>query len=248
MKKTILLFFFTILTYSGYSQEDQTRIYISNDLAIVRLAPHVWMHVSYHNSPQFGRFPSNGMILVNGDKAWLFDTPMTDSLTGALVSWLTYTMRLKIQGFTPNHWHNDCMGGLAYLQNMHIPSLANQLTIDIARNKHLPIPDKGFIDSVNVKLGDTDIFFYYPGPAHSTDNIAVWIPSEKVLFAGCMVKSMNAANLGNTADGDLSSYPSTLTHLLERFPDAQFVIPGHGASGGLELIRHTLDLANKAKP
>ena len=248
MKKIILLFFFISLVCSGYSQEDHTKIYISNDLAIVRLTPHVWMHVSWHNSPQFGRYPSNGMILVNDDEAWLFDTPMTDSLTGALVSWLTYTMRLKIKGFTPNHWHSDCMGGLAYLQNMRIPSLANQLTINIAHDKHLPVPDKGFNDSARLQLGDIDVFCFYPGPAHSTDNIAVWIPSEKVLFAGCMVKSMNAANLGNTTDGDLSSYPATLTRLLTRFPDAQFVVPGHGTSGGLELIRHTIVLANKAKP
>ena len=248
MKKIILLFVFIFLACSGYSQEDQIKIYISNDLAIVRLTPHVWMHISWYDSPQFGRFSSNGMILVNGNEAWLFDTPVTDSLTGALISWLTYTMRLNIRGFTPNHWHNDCMGGLAYIKNVRIPSLANQLTINIARAKNLPVPDKGFNDSIHVQLGNINIFCYYPGPAHSTDNIAVWIPSEKVLFAGCMVKSMDAKNLGNTADGDLISYPSTLNQLLARFPDAQFVIPGHGASGGLELVRHTLDLANKTKP
>ena len=38
---------------------------------------------------------------------------------------------------------------------------------------------------------------YYFGGGHSEDNIAVWIPSAKLLFAGCMVKEMAAQNAGN---------------------------------------------------
>ena len=86
---------------------------------------------------------------------------------------------------------------------------------------------------------------FYFGPAHSSDNIVVWIPSEKILFAGCMVKSIDATNLGNTADGDLNAYPHTIDRLLSRFPDAKIVIPGHGKFGGLELILHTKELTSR---
>ena len=80
------------------------------------------------------------------------------------------------------------------------------------------------------------------GAAHSMDNIVVWIPSEQILFTACMVKNMRSKNLGNTADGDLISYPMTLTKVMKKFPSAKIVIPGHGEYGGLELIEHTLEL------
>jgi metallo-beta-lactamase class B len=71
-----------------------------------------------------------------------------------------------------------------------------------------------------------------------------WIPSKKVLFAGCMVKSLNARNIGNIEDADLNAYPITLRKVKETFPDAKIVVPGHGRLGGLDLIDHTIRLCN----
>ena len=193
--------------------------------------------------PSYGRVASNGLLFVNGKEAFLFDTPMTDSLTMDLVSFLRDKMKLKITGFIPNHWHADCMGGLGYLQGQKIESYANEMTIDIARSKNLPVPEHGFKDSLELHLGNKLIECYYLGAAHSMDNIVVWIPSEKILFPGCMVKSFNSKDLGNTADGDLSAYAGTIDVLIRKFPTAKIVIPGHGPSGGLELLTHTRELA-----
>ena len=119
------------------------------------------------------------------------------------------------------------------------------MTIDLAKAKKLPVPDHGFKDSLQLKLGDKLICCYYLGAAHSMDNIVVWIPSEKILFPGCMVKSMEARDLGNTADGDLTAYHETIEKLTIKFPEAKIVVPGHGPFGGLELIRHTKELTSK---
>lgn len=77
------------------------------------------------------------------------------------------------------------------------------------------------------------------------DNIVVWVPSEKVLFAGCLVKELNANGLGNTVDGDLTAYPFTIEKIIGKFPDVKIVIPGHGAIGGIKLIKHAKELLNK---
>jgi metallo-beta-lactamase class B len=185
------------------------------------------------------------MVFVNKGEAFLFDTPMTEALTKDLVTWLTDSMKLRITGFLPNHWHVDCMGGLGYLQSVGIHSYAHQMTIDIAKSHNLPVPENGFTDSLQLKLGDEIIYCYYFGAAHSKDNVVVWIPSERVLFPGCMVKSLGAVNLGNTTDGDLITYSGTIEKILQKFPDARVVIPGHGEYGGVELIRHTKELSNK---
>ena len=130
---------------------------------------------------------------------------------------------------------------LNLLRNMAQSSIGLH-TIDIAKTKNLPVPAHGFKDSLNLQLGSTAINCYYLGAGHSMDNIVVWIPSEKVLFPGCLVKEINAKGLGNTVDGDLKAYPETIEKVLRKFPDAKIVIPGHGAFGGIELVRHTKKL------
>ena len=135
------------------------------------------------------------------------------------------------------------MGGLDYINSHGIESYAGQKTVNIAREMNLPVPEHSFTDSLKLLLGDKEIECYYPGPAHSIDNIAVWIPSDKILFAGCIVKSINSPNLGNLSDGDVRSYPSTVKKLITKFKTAKLVIPGHGNAGGIELLTHTLEMA-----
>ncbi len=187
-------------------------------------------------------FHQMAFIFINNGKAFLFDTPTTDSLTKILVDYITGTLKLQIAGFVPNHWHIDCMGGLAYLQSIGIESWANQMTIDIARKNNLPVPEHTFTDSLILKIGDKTIECYYPGPGHTSDNIVVWIPSEKVLFAGCMVKDMNSTGLGNISEADITQWPKTIEKVIKRFREVKVVIPGHGQPGGPELLDHTLKL------
>jgi metallo-beta-lactamase class B len=242
MKKLIIIIIVLLIHYNGFSQSGYKRIKISNDIELIKLCEHAYVHVSYTEIPPFGRVASNGLVFINGGEAFLFDTPVTDLQTKDLVKWLQDAMKLKIVGFVPNHWHSDCMGGLGYLQRLKIKSYANQKTIDIARLKHLPVPAIGFKDSLELKLGNKLIKCFYFGAAHTLDNIVIWIPAEKILFPGCMIKSMDAKDLGNTTDGDLSAYPGTIDKLINRFPSVKIVIPGHGAFGGFELIRHTKEL------
>jgi len=223
----------------GHSQE---LIKISSDLELIKISEHAYVHVSYTTLPGYGRISANGLILTDNNSAFLFDTPWTDSLTCVLISYLNDQMKLQITGFIPNHWHEDCMGGLNYLKSQKIKSYANQLTIDIAKNKGLPVPDQGFKDSLRLSLGDKFIYCYFFGAAHSSDNIVVWIPSEKILFPGCMCKSLNSGNPGNLSDGDISEYPKTIDKVIQKFKSARVVIPGHGPIGGPELLIHTKSL------
>jgi len=245
MKKLLLIIFIGLTQLSGFPQTNYKKIKVSKNIELLRISDHVYIHISYAELPGFGRFPSNGMIYINEGKAFLFDTPATDSLTKILVSWIIDSMKLKIAGFVPNHWHDDCMGGLRYLQSVGITSYANQMTIEIARTKGLPVPTHGFKDSLSLNLGDKVIDCYYFGPGHTPDNIVVWIPSEKILFGGCMVKELNATGLGNITDADLNEWPKTIDKVTDRFKTAKIVIPGHGQFGGLELLQHTRELLTK---
>ncbi|HLN54759.1 MAG TPA: subclass B1 metallo-beta-lactamase [Bacteroidales bacterium] len=242
MKKIIVALAFAFNAVSAFSQEI---IRISPDVELMKLSENAYVHVSYTDSHDFGRYSSNGLVFINGHEAFLFDTPPGDSLTGILCSYLEQDMNLIIRAFVPNHWHEDCMGGLRYIKGRHIPSYANQNTIDIARSHRLPLPEHGFVDSLNLMLGGKSVLCWFPGAAHSMDNIVVWIPSEKILFAGCMCKSANSDNLGNVADGDPAEYAATIEKVIAKFSSVKIVIPGHGLPGGPELLSHTRTIAKR---
>jgi metallo-beta-lactamase class B len=242
MKRALFLLSFGILNLTGMCQIQDEIIAISKDLELIKITENAYLHVSYANLPEYGRVSANGLVFIHGKNAFLFDTPWTDSLTKDLISYLRDRMGLNIRGFIPNHWHSDCMGGLGYLLSQNIETYANQKTIEIARKEGLPVAAHSFQDSLRLFLDDKIIECYFPGAAHSKDNIVVWIPSEKILFPGCMVKSLYSTDLGNVADGDLKSYPATIDNLIKKFKTAEIVIPGHGKAGGLDLLHHTMDL------
>jgi metallo-beta-lactamase class B len=241
MKCNIVFTIAIMFCIQGFTQEYPT-LKISNDIELVKLSEHAYMHISYTNLSGYGRIGENGLIYINNNKAFLFDTPWDDSVTKDLKNYIKDSLKAKVVGFVPNHWHNDCMGGLSYLQSIGVDSYANQMTIDIAKSKGIPVPANAFTDSLTLKLNDKVIKCYYLGAAHSLDNIVVWIPDEYILFAGCMVKDITAKGMGNTVDGDLKEWPLTIDKLMIKFSSARVVIPGHGMFGGLELVQHTKEL------
>jgi catechol 2,3-dioxygenase-like lactoylglutathione lyase family enzyme len=74
------------------------------------------------------------------------------------------------------------------------------------------------------------------------DNIVVWVPDQKVLFGGCLIKSAGARTMGYIGEADLDAWPATLATVEARFGDAAWIVPGHGSPGGVETLRHTAAL------
>jgi metallo-beta-lactamase class B len=245
MKRALFSAFFILIQLSGICQLRDESIKICKDLELIKISENAYIHVSYAVLPEYGRISANGLIFINNNNGFLFDTPWTDSLTRVLITYLKKQMGISIRGFIPNHWHSDCIGGLGYLLSQNIESYANQTTNEIATEKGLPHTAHSFQDSLRLFLDEKIIDCYFPGTAHSTDNIVVWIPSEKILFPGCMVKSINSTSLGNVADGNLKEYPVTIDKLIKKFKTAEIVIPGHGKAGGRDLLFHTRALLNQ---
>jgi hypothetical protein len=50
-----------------------------------------------------------------------------------------------------------------------------------------------------LELGKCESFF--PGAGHTRDNLAVWLPQQRVLFGGCFLKSVTIPGHG-TINGD----------------------------------------------
>lgn len=136
LKNWILIILIVVIPFNGFPQKEYPHIKISDDIELVKLSENAYLHVSSSEISGYGLVQSNGLIFINGEEAFLFDTPVTDSQTKDLVAWIRDSMKMKIVGFAPNHWHRDCMGGLGYLQNQGIESYANQKTIEIAKSRN----------------------------------------------------------------------------------------------------------------
>jgi metallo-beta-lactamase class B len=185
---------------------------------------------------------ANGLLLVDKGEAFLFDSPWNDAQTEKLLAYIYDSLKTVVSTFIPGHWHGDCVGGIECLHSKGVKSYANQMTVDILKEKGLPVPQQGFKDSLSLKLNDIEVYCYYLGAGHSTDNIVAWIPSEQILFGGCMVKDLNSKELGNLSDAKTEEWPETIQKVIAKFPDVKTVIPGHGRIGGIELLKHTKEL------
>jgi metallo-beta-lactamase class B len=238
----ILLLIISPMLYAYQVTPQSGRIKISDDLELIKLSENAYIHISYHDLLNTPHFPANGFIYLNHGQALIIDTTWENSTTKMLISWIRDNLNSTIIGIVITHWHVDCMGGLEAVHEARIKSYSHHLTRENAKLKELPVPTIGFKDSLILKVGNKRIHCYYFGPGHTDDNIVIWLPEEKILFAGCMVKALAWKSLGFLGDAHIHRWPETLKELLVKFPEARIVIPGHGQFGDLSLIKHTLKL------
>ncbi|MCU0917064.1 MAG: subclass B1 metallo-beta-lactamase [Planctomycetes bacterium] len=220
-------------------------ITISADITLHPLAEGVWVHTTWFDLPDYGRCPANGLLVVDGPEALLIDLPWTNELTATLCDWITRNLKATVQTVIPTHFHQDCMGGLAEAQRRGALSYASDKTIALAWQKGLPVPQVPCRSQTLIRCGTTLVLVTHPGAGHTTDNVIAWLPVQKILFGGCLIKSMDSASLGNTQDGDPAAYPATLRKVQAAYPEARIVVPGHGRWGGPGLIGHTLGLCSE---
>ncbi len=88
-----------------------------------------------------------------------------------------------------------------------------------------------FEDRLNLYMDDLLVELIFVGPAHTTNDIVVWIPERKVLFAGDVVFNggMPFVIMGSVA-GSLTALDRLRALAAER------IVPGHGSVCGPEVI------------
>lgn len=240
-RKTFCTLFVLILAFVQVRSQKITATYSSEDLQIIPVTEHSFVHISYLNVPKYGRVACNGAIYLDSGEAVVFDTPVDDVVSQKLIQWITETMKHQVTAVVINHFHSDCVGGLAAFHKLGIPSYANQQTLVLAKQKGHTVPAIGFEDSMELKVGHQMVINRFFGEAHTQDNIISYIPSEALLFGGCAVKSMGAGQ-GNLEDANLAEWGTTMKKIKRAYPNLKIVIPGHGDPGGMELLDYTQEM------
>lgn len=218
------------------------RIKVADSLEVVQISKHTYVHVSHQTMAEYGKFTSNGLIYINGNEAVVMDTPPHNLTAAQLLGWISKTFpAVKIKAVIITHFHDDCLGGLDEFHKAGIPSYAYKLTQELAAAKKVAIPQHTFDSSLVLQVGSNQLYSYYPGEAHTRDNIVSWIAEDKVLFGGCMIKSIGSGK-GNIADANVKAWSGTVSGVKAHFRHIKTVIPGHGVWGGKNLLNYTISM------
>jgi metallo-beta-lactamase class B len=247
IKNGILISIFGLIGIAPLIAQTDNKIVIDNDIQLIHLQDSIYVHVTWHHLNNFGRFSSNGLIVIKNGFALMIDTPMDNDKTERLTRYLKDSMSVKLNKLIIGHFHDDCLGGLGFLQSIGIESIANSMTVAKCSEIGLPIPSTSFTDSLTFVFNGEQIVCRFFGAGHSFDNITVWIPSKKILFGGCLIKSSNSLGLGNLSDAVVEDWDLTIKKLMEKYTNIKTVIPGHGDFGGAELLTRTIELVENEK-
>lgn len=231
-----------VATFFSCNKNNASKIvYETESLVIKQVSPNVYKHVSYLQTNDFGNVPCNGMIYITDNKALVFDTPTTDLVSVELINWITKNKNALVAGVVVNHFHDDCLGGLQGFHNHNVKSYASNKTIALAIKDSVTVPEIGFETKLNLTLGNNKIITQFLGEGHTKDNTVSYLENEKVLFGGCMIKSLNAKK-GYLGDANITKWSTTVAKVKTTFPEIKTVIPGHGKSGDTALLDYTIKL------
>jgi metallo-beta-lactamase class B len=237
-------FFLLLIAFTTHSQPGKKEIVVTEGLTLIPLNNNIYQHVSDLATTDFGKVKCNGLIYINKKDAIICDTPATEALSEDLLNWMAKNHpNVTIKAVIVNHFHADCLAGLRLFHRAGIKSYAHNLAPELLKLKKdtSQIPQHLFSESLEIKVGNKKVVNYYAGEAHTRDNIITWIPSENIIFGGCMVKSMNATK-GNLEDANVKEWSNTIRKIKLKYPDASTIVPGHGDAGGQELLDYTITL------
>jgi metallo-beta-lactamase class B len=203
-----------------------------------------WQTIVHRTTDAHG-VPANGLIAELPTGLVLVDTGWTDAQTEAILRWGTENLQRRWIGAIITHDHGDRDGGLGALHRAHIPVAALDLTVAKLRARGDLEVTALFAAKDGVFRDPRGFEAFYPGPGHAPDNIVLAFPA--LLFGGCLIKSLDAKELGFTGDADLAGWPAAVRNVETRYT-RRIVVPGHGAvddSG--TALQHTVDLLTAAR-
>jgi glyoxylase-like metal-dependent hydrolase (beta-lactamase superfamily II) len=213
-------------------------------------------------------FYSNTLVVKMADgTVVLASSPFEKLGTQTLLDWVNRTLKPKKVVAINTHFHLDGTGGNEVFQKKGVETWSSGRTkeLRLAENqkdpvegaKHFeredlkqrilnsrPVPAKNLFvleKGKEFSFSGEKVKVYFPGPAHSPDNVIVYFPKQKLLFGGCMIKPKELGYLG---DANIQAWPTSAAQ-LKNF-DVKTVVPGHGPWGGADLISQTIEVAKKA--
>lgn len=213
-----------------------------------QVAPQTWMlqGVSAMGSAANRNFISNAAFVVSEAGVVVFDALGSPTLAQEMLEEIRRITPAPIKMVVLTHYHADHIYGTQALKaagaeviahrdaNIYLNSQTAELRLKASRedlfpwideNTRLVPADRWITEPTTLHLGGLDFELIPAGPAHSPEDLVVYIPQLKVLIAGDLVFRGRVPFVGQADSG---SWLKALDKLLKF--DAKVIVPGHGAA------------------
>ncbi len=215
-------------------------------LTPVQLTPSVWyvQGLTALGSPANQNFISNAGFIVTGQGVVVIDALGSPALARQLVAAIRKITPQPITHVIVTHYHADHVYGLQVFKALGARILAHgsarsYLNSDTARlrlqasrqelapwvdaNTALVEADEWLDTEREFKIGEIQLQIKHVGPAHTPEDLVVYLPQQQLLFAGDLVFRARIPFVGQA---DSRRWITALDGLLAI--DARLIVPGHG--------------------
>lgn len=178
----------------------------------------------------------NSGILTSDSLVIVIDTKM-DEAAEALYKQVQQLAGKKPIFVINTHFHPDHSGGNKYYKGQSIIAGGNytkEFWIKEAGEESLPT--LWLKDRMDIKMGDDTVtLLNLAKKIHTQSDIVVYLHKRKLLFGGDVILNKQAPALFGDADPD--GYMAAFD-LLPKLFDIQKIVPGHGETGGIEILNN----------
>ncbi|MEY4266806.1 MAG: hypothetical protein RIS90_1341 [Pseudomonadota bacterium] len=215
-------------------------------LTPVQLTPTVWyvQGLTALGSPANQNFISNAAFIVTGQGVVVIDALGSPALAQQLVAAIRKISPQPITHVIVTHYHADHMYGLQVFKTLGARILAHRaarsyLNSDTARlrlqasrqelapwinaSTELVEADEWLDKDSELQIGEVKLQLKHVGPSHTPEDLVVYLPQQRLLFAGDLVFRARIPFVGQA---DSRRWIQALDNLLAL--DAKLIVPGHG--------------------
>jgi glyoxylase-like metal-dependent hydrolase (beta-lactamase superfamily II) len=232
-------------------------------LRVVRVAADAYMvqGLSALGSSANRNFISNAAFVVTPEGVLVVDALGSPALALELLGEIRRITPAPVRYVVVTHYHADHIYGLQAFKDagatiiaqrdglVYLNSDTAQLRLAASREELAPaVNDDTRLVAANrwidhptmLQVGGIDFLLQPAGPAHTPEDMVVWVPQLKLLFAGDLVFRGRIPFVGQADSGRWIAALDTLLAF-----DARIIVPGHGpasadARADLELTRDYL--------
>jgi glyoxylase-like metal-dependent hydrolase (beta-lactamase superfamily II) len=230
---TLLIGLFSITLSFGQS--------VNNELKITQLTGDFYIFTTYK---MLGtkKQDANGMYLVTDSGVVLFDSPWDTCPFQPLLDSIQAKHHKNVVLTIATHSHEDRTSGLAFYREKGIKTYTTKLTDEISIENERPRAEYLMIKDTLFTVGQYKFQTYYGGEGHTKDNIVIWFDHEKILYGGCLVKSIAAKDLEYVGEANIKEWSKTIRKIQMKFKDPNFIITGHHSWESTKTLEYTLKL------
>jgi len=212
--------------------------------ALIKVSDHVYSYADTKDPSPANSFGANAGVIVTDEGLIVIDTLISAKEAQRFIADIKEISNQPFKYAVNTHYHLDHsfgnaefkkLGAVIISQEKDRGALAEKgeeilkdastygLTPEEMEGTEIAVPSLSFEKAVSIELGGVLVKLIYAGPSHSKGSLMVYVPQEKVLFAGDILFTDYHPYM---ADGVVAGWLTVLDYISTL--DVTAIVPGHG--------------------